>query len=155
MRDKTAGTIVPHMKSIFTSRSQSFAFGVQKHPSDRNDVLPITAPHESRHQNQNPSSNRAPTTKAGYRGIAATENLPTATSTLLQSRHKATHNFGTAASCPSATRKNLDPSHSGRESRNTAILLSHNRNWTAISPKPQGSLADWRTSSYTISARGQ
>ena len=49
MHDKTTGTIVTHIKSIFASRSQSFAFGVQKHPSDRNDALPIPAPHESRH----------------------------------------------------------------------------------------------------------
>ena len=69
--------------------------------------------------------------------------------------YKATHNFETTGSCPSATRKNLDPSHSGCENRNAAILLSHNRDWTTISPKPRGSLADWRTSSYTISARGK
>ena len=109
MRDKTTGTIVTHMKSIFarhgipeelvsdnmpfnskefkhfasdwgfklTTSSPTYPqangvsekavqtikrilkktstlaihwpFGVQKHPSDRNDVLPITAPYESRH----------------------------------------------------------------------------------------------------------
>lgn len=46
--EKAVQTIKRILKKISTLAIQ-WPFGVQKHPSDRNDLLPITALHESRH----------------------------------------------------------------------------------------------------------